>query len=53
MSHGEDVCDCGGCSLCHIRTLYVIVGEVLCVGGQQENGKSMFYPSISVNLKML
>ena len=50
----------------HMERLYVIVGDVLCVtwgglyvivgevlGGQQEYGKPIFYPSISVNLKML
>ena len=67
-SHGEVVCDRGGGSVCHMERLYVIVGEVLCVtwGGcmwswgrfcmcvvQQEYGKPMFYPSISVNPKML
>ena len=52
VSHGEAVHDCGGCSMCHVGRLYVIVGEVLW-GGQQEYGKPMFYPSISVNLKML
>lgn len=55
------------CGVCHMERLYVIVGDVLCVvwggcmwswgrfwvGGQQEYEKPMFYPSISVNLKML